>query len=121
MELSQGITERIPLEFPDWVVGRMNELPFEWLREIVQKASVKSTGGHTGGEALEDLAMQFYRVELGEQKRLHGVMDHHSRESITANRTTKSLGKQNELSSNVPESSFPFSITAGIEKGAKNR
>ena len=122
VELSQGITERIALELPDWVVKRVDELPFEWLRQIVRKASTQSPGGHTGGEALEDLAMQFYRIELGEQKRLHGVMDHHSRESAAANRAVQSLWRQGECStSRMPELSFPYSITAGIEKGAKNR
>ncbi|KAF8330396.1 protein-tyrosine phosphatase-like protein [Cantharellus anzutake] len=110
LELSQGITERIPLELPEWVLERRDELPFEWLREIVRKAR---------GEALEDLAMQFYRVELGEQKRLHGVMDHHSRESATENRAAKFPMKPIGLALN--KSFFPYSITAGIEKGAKNR
>lgn len=55
--------------------------------------------------------MQFYRIELAEQRRLMGVMEHHSKESggLAADGIT-------EASLN-----FPFSITAGVEKGAKNR
>ncbi|KAI0073817.1 hypothetical protein K474DRAFT_1567419, partial [Panus rudis PR-1116 ss-1] len=49
------------------------------------------------------LAMQFYKIELGEQKRLMGVMEHHSKES------------------GVKKETFPYSITAGVEKGDKNR
>ena len=107
IELSSGITERIPLRMPQYVTDRQDELPFEWLRQIVRKASAKSAGGVIGGESLEDLAMQFYRIELGEQRRLNGVMDHHTKESVTP--------------AVEPALPFPYSITAGIEKGAKNR
>ncbi|CDO69835.1 hypothetical protein BN946_scf184803.g33 [Trametes cinnabarina] len=95
--------------------------------------------------ALED---QFYNIELGEQKRLLGVMERHSMESgrviqegsgfrgVTG---TTSVGKSTEgkpvvgaiMSDVDPKtaavvgeeaiSSFPYSITAGLEKGAKNR
>ncbi len=146
------------------------------------------------------LAMQFYRIELGEQRRLMGVMEHHSKESgvvmsgpamagksysavgypiTTASAsvpaTTRSvshsgvsganlnsftrrvlnevisiqtiderkippsgtgIGKEKESPSSVsystgnttkkvdtavPAPVFPFSITAGVEKGTKNR
>jgi tyrosine-protein phosphatase 2/3 len=64
-------------------------------------------------EGTEALAMQFYRIELAEQRRLLGVMEHHSKESGP----TPALDK-----GKAPETpDFPFSITAGIEKGAKNR
>lgn len=58
-------------------------------------------------EGKEALAMQFFKVELSEQRRLMGIMEHHSKES-----------GQDEAYSSAP---FPFSITAGVEKGAKNR
>lgn len=76
----------------------------------MRKASACSARGIVGGEALEDLAMQFYRVELGEQRRLNGVMEHHSKESMTR------PGQQV-----VKPVAFPYSITAGVEKGTKNR
>jgi protein-tyrosine phosphatase len=62
-------------------------------------------------EGTEALAMQFYRIELAEQRRLMGVMERHARESGLC---TNSGAKQASLS-------FPYSITAGIEKGTKNR
>lgn len=100
VELSQGVdrNNRIPLSLPPLVVARRNELPFKWLRDIVDQTAEDDVG--------EALAMQFYRIELGEQRRLQGVMDHHSRES-----------REGKL--NIAE--FPYSITAGIERGDKNR
>jgi protein-tyrosine phosphatase len=62
-------------------------------------------------EGAEALAMQFYRIELAEQRRLMGVMEHHSKES---SRIIEDTLTQTNLT-------FPFSITAGIEKGSKNR
>ncbi|KAG6919491.1 hypothetical protein DXG01_005750 [Tephrocybe rancida] len=65
-------------------------------------------------EGTEALAMQFYRIELAEQRRLMGVMEHHSKESgrhVHVPPVTELLSGAN----------FPFSITAGVEKGAKNR
>lgn len=99
------------------------------------------------------LAMQFYRIELGEQRRLMGVMDHHSKESGVVNANSMaSTGRSVsmiEQSSSIPAARslshtgvpssilskpigrkkkfdqsgqcFPFSITAGVEKGTKNR
>lgn len=55
--------------------------------------------------------MQFYRIELAEQRRLMGVMEHHSKES----------GRFVEEGITQASLTFPFSITAGVEKGAKNR
>ena len=123
-------------------------------------------------EGSEALAMQFYRIELGEQRRLMGVMAHHSRESGTVVASAAAALPTSPLSagtsasgfvsssgsvpasasgpsSALPSSSpppaslggkkkkkdkargskakarakaeFPYSITAGIEKGAKNR
>ncbi|KAJ7239020.1 hypothetical protein B0H12DRAFT_1326729 [Mycena haematopus] len=39
-------------------------------------------------EGTEALAMQFYRIELAEQKRMMNVMDHHSRESKVVSRSS---------------------------------
>ncbi|KAF7970968.1 hypothetical protein HWV62_22501 [Athelia sp. TMB] len=58
-------------------------------------------------EGTEALTMQLYCIELEEQHRLLGVMEYHSKESGPV-RVEK--GKE-----------FPFSITAGMEKGEKNQ
>ncbi|KAG6854067.1 hypothetical protein C0991_010814 [Blastosporella zonata] len=163
-ELSQGITERIPLRLPNRVRRRINELPFPWLREIARRADRMPTTLHPRvhkhmvspphaaysgtmrmrsdptpsqspssasassvsdssdsdaaptaadiDEGTEALAMQFYRIELAEQRRLMGVMEHHSKESGQSHLPAMEL---------LPGTSFPFSITAGVEKGTKNR
>ncbi|KAI0762245.1 hypothetical protein C8Q74DRAFT_1289079, partial [Fomes fomentarius] len=91
------------------------------------------------------LEMQFYKIELGEQKRLLGVMERHSMESGkvihegSGVRGSLGLGFSNSsprrsLPLSYAEDSkaaaitaeeamqpFPYSITAGLEKGAKNR
>ncbi|KAI0638772.1 hypothetical protein C8Q77DRAFT_1151802 [Trametes polyzona] len=95
------------------------------------------------------LENQFYNIELGEQKRLLGVMERHSMESgkviqegggVRGVLGTVPAGKAAEGKPSVgasavsqPDSqtaavvgeeavsSFPYSITAGLEKGAKNR
>ncbi|KAJ7674457.1 hypothetical protein B0H17DRAFT_1140585 [Mycena rosella] len=103
-------------------------------------------------EGTEALAMQFYRIELAEQRRLMGVMEHHSRESGEGNANANAPANNNsnamstdasgsESNSNSGSNSgsgsnstsgsgssgrrrraaFPFSITAGVEKGSKNR
>lgn len=144
-ELSSGISssEIIPLSLPAAIENRIGELPFRWLRNIVNDGK--------NGEAL---AMQFYKIEVGEQRRLMGIMDHHSRESdsIVAgssvaastgartpgpsaslqSRTTTATGLEPRVrkTADVPskrlvkeseERPFPFSITAGVERGHKNR
>ncbi|TFK40934.1 hypothetical protein BDQ12DRAFT_767153 [Crucibulum laeve] len=132
LELSQGITERIPLRLPRRVRRRIHELPFAWLQDIARRAakcpvqhrspvdSASSASEESEDdegadpadveEGTEALAMQFYRIELAEQRRLMGIMEHHSKES----------GQVVEQTSH-PGTTFPFSITAGVEKGAKNR
>ncbi|EGO02818.1 hypothetical protein SERLA73DRAFT_70304 [Serpula lacrymans var. lacrymans S7.3] len=65
-------------------------------------------------EGAETLAMQFYRIELAEQRRLLTVMEHHSRESGVSS-------QQQDAGFLPPSATFPFSITAGVEKGTKNR
>jgi hypothetical protein len=66
-------------------------------------------------EGTEALAMQFYRIELAEQRRLMGVMEHHSKESGL------SFPQPSTGANGSKPLKFPFSITAGVEKGAKNR
>ncbi|KAH9046455.1 hypothetical protein EDB84DRAFT_1674108 [Lactarius hengduanensis] len=199
VELSHGITERIPLRISQIAKNRMDELPFLWLRELGRWAGADEdvsdaedhfegmsgsgsgsgmsgedhsdsssdsgddsgsgreyAGGydHTDPPALapaifptnvsammledpqaegsEALAMQFYRIELGEQRRLMGIMEHHSRESgrVLEGETKGSKSKKrSKLRKGMGRSSrgkhgsreFPYSITAGVEKGAKNR
>ena len=87
--------------------------------------------------------MQFYKIELGEQRRLMGVMEHHSKESTTVPASVQSQsygtisesdeerteeedngereGGEREHEREREEEAFPFSITAGVEKGTKNR
>jgi hypothetical protein len=86
-------------------------------------------------ERTEALAMQFFRIELGEQQRLMGVLQHHSSESgrVLTSSSPGDLSSEEILKPPVPracchksrlnrtEVSFPCSITAGVEKGAKNR
>ncbi|PVG00710.1 hypothetical protein CPB86DRAFT_782253 [Serendipita vermifera] len=102
LELSQGVDPKIPLVLPPEIIARKNQLPAKWLRDLVDQAEADTS---------EDaLSMQFYRIELGEQRRLQRVMEHHSRES----------------GANAPfpppdAVDFPYSITAGIEMGSKNR
>ncbi|KAI9445507.1 hypothetical protein H4582DRAFT_2053503 [Lactarius indigo] len=200
VELSHGITERIPLKISRIAKNRIDELPFMWLRELGRWAGADEdvsdaedhfegmsgsgsgsgmsgedhsdsssdsgddsgsgreyAGGydHTDPPALapaifptnasamipedpqaegsEALAMQFYRIELGEQRRLMGIMEHHSRESgrVLEGETKGSKSKKRSKlrSKGMGRSSrgkhgsreFPYSITAGVEKGAKNR
>ena len=128
-ELSHGITERIPLRLPHRVRRRIHDLPFRWLQDIARRAAPRSPRPASAisdssddddldidsapdpadiEEGTEALAMQFYRIELAEQRRLMGVMEHHSKES-------------GSVTDAQPHHAFPFSITAGVEKGAKNR
>ena len=183
MELSQGISERIPLTLPVSVRERIADLPFPWLRHIARRAapasrdytpldcsaenteedtsssSLFSSSSSSAGdsdpdttpplfspdaprqpqdlveEGTEALAMQFYRIELGEQRRLMGILQHHSSESgrVLASSSSGSPSSEENLGVPVPrarhrksrlshtEVSFPYSITAGFEKGTKNR
>ncbi|THG93498.1 hypothetical protein EW026_g7754 [Hermanssonia centrifuga] len=125
----------------------------------IRRACTTAPQFHAGPAAAyhKSLAMQFYKIELGEQRRLMGVMEHHSKESSVGGLAmTKDGGKgvgltersatyagsgastENEglggvnmsgskseasaaISAVVKAGMFPFSITAGVEKGAKNR
>ncbi len=97
--------------------------------------NAESTLDDPQAEGSEALAMQFYRIELGEQRRLMGVMEHHSKESgrimdgaekkgsKSKSKRSKQRSKGAGRSSRGKHSSrdFPYSITAGVEKGVKNR
>ncbi|KAJ6501466.1 hypothetical protein C8R47DRAFT_970018 [Mycena vitilis] len=98
-------------------------------------------------EGTEALAMQFYRIELAEQRRMMNVMEHHSRESGGGGAGGPSEGGASGSASSARgghghghghahghghgngngnghahgRGAFPFSITAGVEKGSKNR
>ncbi|KAH7104335.1 protein-tyrosine phosphatase-like protein [Auriculariales sp. MPI-PUGE-AT-0066] len=95
VELAQGVSERISLKLAPEMHARAKDIPFKWLRDIVNRSE---------DEEAEVLAMQFYKIELGEQRRMQGVMDHHTK---------------NAFATNLNE--FPYSISAAIEKGTKNR
>lgn len=170
LELSQGITERIPLRLPRRIRRRINDLPFRWLQDVASRSALRPSHSssfpgelsvESGSESSDDphdsdpdsndpdveegaetLAMQFYRIELAEQRRLRSVMEHHARESevsvYAAAGQAYTLGEGGQgiigvgarsataagiktLPSTPVQGSFPFSITAGVEKGAKNR
>jgi len=103
-----------------------------WISPTNHAATTPEDAPAEGSEAL---AMQFYRIELGEQRRLMGVMEHHSRESgrIMEEGETKSRKSKSKRSKQRNKGTgrssrgkhgsrdFPYSITAGVEKGAKNR
>lgn len=170
LELSQGITERIPLRLPRRVRRRIKDLPFRWLQDIAGRSATRpshsspfpgETSVESGSESSDDphesdpdsndpdveegaetLAMQFYRIELAEQRRLRSVMEHHARESevsayaaagqaytvgeagqgiIGVGARSATAAGAKTLPSTPVQGAFPFSITAGVEKGAKNR
>ena len=135
LELSHGgITERIPLKLASEVVNRVYELP-SWLADLVNL---------TDKECSDRLAEQFYGLELGEQKRLQGVMDFHSKgsgaswtETPQQDANERRQAWYEERAEDAAEVArcadggvgtvplkdhyFPFSITAGVERGSKNR
>ena len=172
VELSHGVTERIPLRLPRRVRRRIHDLPFPWLQEIAHRSALRriSASHHPGRDSLESgsesgddhtsdpdendpnveegaetLAMQFYRIELAEQRRLRSIMEHHTRESQFAGlgylaRPRRTLDKAGTSTAAGPAQGavsvrtgaktvpgtplpapFPYSITAGVEKGTKNR
>ncbi|KAH9931213.1 protein-tyrosine phosphatase-like protein [Fomitopsis serialis] len=96
--------------------------------------SASSQSSPSAEELTRALELQFYRIELGEQRRLMGVMEHHSMESqagavsvsaagvvpVGAAAAVASRAKGGEKMK-LGEEDFPFSITAGLEKGNKNR
>lgn len=139
LELSHGgITERIPLKLTPEIVSRAQELP-KFLSELVSMSEK---------DGADKLASQFYELELGEQRRLQSVMNWHTEDSGASlkgpgfedQRTQQTKDKEevdrlvawgssrlaDELGQFSPtngerEQYFPFSITAGVERGTKNR
>ncbi|KAH9836776.1 uncharacterized protein C8Q71DRAFT_796909 [Rhodofomes roseus] len=90
--------------------------------------SVSSQSPPSAEDLARELELQFYRIELGEQRRLMGVMEHHSLESQpgTGDVGAGAAGVVPVVSGDpgekaMEEEDFPFSITAGLEKGNKNR
>ncbi|KAF8557387.1 hypothetical protein OG21DRAFT_1601668 [Imleria badia] len=161
VELSHGITERIPLRLPRRVRRRISDLPSRWLQDIAHRSALRqspasrhpgldsfesgsesSDDPHTSDpdendqnveEGTEALAMQFYRIELAEQRRLRSIMEHHTKESQASasvkprrmldkdgGRLSMRTGAKSMPGTPHP-SAFPFSITAAVEKGTKNR
>jgi hypothetical protein len=136
LELSHGgITERIPLDLGEDVIQRAADFP-SWLRSLISMSNKESA---------ETLAGQFYEIELGEQKRLQAVMDWHARGSGAilddaagrsgaagkgrSEQRAKDAKEVDRLShwgegfrGETDEEDYnPFSITAGVERGSKNR
>ncbi|KAK8864617.1 hypothetical protein IAR55_001867 [Kwoniella newhampshirensis] len=133
LELSHGgITERIPLNLPNTITSRAGMLP-EFLRELVTMPE---------RDSMDTLAKQFYELELSEQKRLQGVMEWHTKGSGAklglSEGNAKWAGQKESDVEEVrrlgewtgetardrdrdQEDYFPFSITAGVERGTKNR
>lgn len=114
-------------------------------QESSGSASAEGSGSSSQSpSSAEDLTraleLQFYKIELGEQRRLMGVMEHHSKESGTqasaggmsvssagviasASRSGRSQWERGNShdQDDLSNEQFPFSITAGLEKGNKNR
>lgn len=140
LELSHGgIIERIPLQLPPDARRRAHELP-AWLCELVTLSDK---------EAADKLAQQFYTLERNEQLRLQALMDWHSKSSggVLPATTQDDLGEKGKETSWAQqkkrdqsdverlelwragqqspdergEEYYPFSITAGVERGTKNR
>nr|XP_018262955.1 uncharacterized protein I303_04444 [Kwoniella dejecticola CBS 10117]OBR85113.1 hypothetical protein I303_04444 [Kwoniella dejecticola CBS 10117] len=103
--LHGGITERIPLNLPEQVMSRVEDLP-DFLKDLATMPEK---------ESMDQLAKQFYDLELNEQKRLQAVMKWHSQGS--GGLLSDQAGKE----TTIQEDYFPFSITAGVERGTKNR
>ncbi|KIR59658.1 protein-tyrosine-phosphatase [Cryptococcus bacillisporus CA1873] len=140
LELSHGgITERIPLNLPESVKERADQFP-DWLRDLVTMPEQDS---------MDKLAHQFYQLELHEQKRLQAIMEWHTKGSGALlqpdvgyeGRTSRGASEKKNWEWAIQRESdmeelkrlmnwdqgikdieyFPFSITAGVERGTKNR
>lgn len=123
LELSHGGGhEHISLELPKDAADRADDLP-PWLAELAAMPDQASA---------ERLAEEFYKVERGEQKRLQAVMDWHSNTSGSV--VNHAPEAQRELDERARakfdswtrndgngQDYFPYSITAGVEQGTKNR
>lgn len=122
LELSHGgITERIPLSLPARLKRRVAELP-KFLSKLVNMSD---------NESQDFLADQFYRIELGEQKRLQSIMDILSKGTCApASALSAGLDDKARSPDDIEQlmtygadkgTYYPMSITAGLERGAKNR
>jgi hypothetical protein len=114
LELSHGGGhERIALGLPPKLAARADDLP-PWLAQLAVMSD---------DESAERLAEEFFRVELGEQKRLQAVMDWHSKSSgvMIMPTETKNGPKLDAQGNDKEDDYFPYSITAGVERGTKNR
>lgn len=140
LELSHGgITERIPLNLPESVKERADQFP-DWLRDLVTMPEQDS---------MDKLAHQFYQLELHEQKRLQAIMEWHTKGSGALlqpdagyeGQTSRGASEKKNWEWAIQRESdmeelkrlmnwereikdieyFPFSITAGVERGTKNR
>lgn len=117
LELSHGgITERIPLVLPEEVKRRAGELP-AFLRNLVDESPE---------QVASRLAHEFESVERDEQRRLQGIMDWHARGSRQWCKDDQLKMEEDFCHDRKSHGSrdieyFPFSITAGVERGSKNR
>ena len=123
LELSHGGgREMISVELPKEAADRADELP-PWLAELARMPDEESA---------QRLAGEFYQVERGEQKRLQAVMNWHSNSSggmvgnsfegpQETNRKAQSHLSAWSSGNTVGQDYFPYSITAGVEQGSKNR
>ncbi|CCM06630.1 uncharacterized protein FIBRA_08910 [Fibroporia radiculosa] len=147
----------VPADSPHRQKRRQRAKP----KPLVESESMSSPAGESSAETSQSpsgadeltraLELQFYRIELGEQRRLMGVMEHHSMESATGLgqghsvvggavggfsvsaagvvavspnvvRGGAKVGNEREGGEEAKAKVvFPFSITAGLEKGNKNR
>lgn len=107
------------MALPEEISRRADELP-AFLRNLVKMPQKDS---------MDLLAQQFYKVELGEQKRLQSVMDFLARDdngqptrSALADEPKNAVEVEQLMEEDATGAGyFPFSITAGVERGTKNR
>ena len=136
LELGQGITDRIPLLLNSLIRARASDFP-PWLGDLIAMSEKESA---------EKLSEEFHNIEVFEQKRLQTIMDFHAQGSgaVDSNPTlpvaamqlreqaqkaqhARDMDDQDKLGlwesgQAISRSEyFPFSITAGVERGAKNR
>jgi protein tyrosine phosphatase len=115
IELSHGgITERIPLGLPSDVAARADELP-DFLRDLAKMPD---------DESMTLLAEQFQALEKSEQNRLQSIMDVLSKEGSSISHHPNAPHNADDVERLMKEGSdfyFPFSITAGVERGTRNR
>ncbi|KAL1411615.1 hypothetical protein Q8F55_002579 [Vanrija albida] len=112
LELAHGPNaERIPLALPEEVHRRVGELP-KFLQDLVKLSDSESS---------ELLAQQFYEIERSEQQRLQSVMDILSQDCTTVQQPDSTADTDTVICNENTQPYFPFSISAGVERGTKNR